>query len=175
VAAIDLITALGRLLRDGSLRDALAADPQAVAVQLGVRECDHLAVVQLVPDDLEFQARVLLRKRLDAVHHILPETFRQLDGNAWPAFQQYARTNWPAGDDSIALDAYEFCNHLKQCSPESFCTAEWNRLQFALSKKRLGLRWIHRSVTAKNSIPALQVFIRITSIRWHEMLLFCRL
>ena len=175
MAAIDLITALGRLLRDGSLRDALAFNSHAVVVQLGVRESDCPAVMQLVPEDLEFQARVLLRKRLEAVRRILPETICQLGGAAWPAFHQYARTHWPAGDDGITHDAYEFCRHLKQSSPESLCAAEWNRLQFVVSKKRLAWYWIHRTLTAQKSIPALQIFFRRPSKPWHEILLCCRL
>ena len=175
VATIDLITALGRLLHDGALRDALATNPQAVALQLGIREDDRSALIRLIPEDLEFQARVLLHKRLDAVRRILPETFRQLDGNSWPSFHQYARTNWPTGDDSRVVDAYEFCRHLKQCSPESLCAAEWNRLQFGLSKKRLALHWVHRPTTAKKNILALQVFLRVRTMRCHEIILYCRL
>jgi hypothetical protein len=171
LAAIDLITAFGRLVRDGALRDVLAVNPLAVAVQLHVRESDRPSLMQLIPGDLEFQACVLLRKRLDSVRHLLPETFRQLDGDAWPAFHQYARTNWPSGDGSTVRDAFEFCRLLKQRGFSSLCEAEWNRLQFALSEKRLAVQWVRRT----NSNRALQVLLRGRSTQWHEVLLYFRI
>ena len=63
MAAIDFITALGRVLQDGALRDAFALDPLALARRLDLRERDQPLFLQLDPADLEFQARVLVRKR----------------------------------------------------------------------------------------------------------------
>src|SRR5580658_6887219 len=104
---IDFTAALGRLLRDGALRDALAADPRALVARLGVRASDQPALLQLAPDDLEFQARVLLRKRFDSLRRILPETCARLGDEAWSSFYSYARLEWPSGDDPATLDACE--------------------------------------------------------------------
>ncbi len=50
---LDFVTALGRLLQSGALRDAFAADAAAVARQIGVRESERAAVERLVPAELE--------------------------------------------------------------------------------------------------------------------------
>ena len=71
---IDFITALGRWLRDGRLRDAFAVNPQTVAEQIKLTANDWPGFLQLRAADLEFQARILLRKRFDLVQQLLPET-----------------------------------------------------------------------------------------------------
>lgn len=168
MAAVDFITALGRLLRDGAMRDAFAANPHALTAQLNLRESDCSALARLIPADLEFQARVLLRKRLDIVHRILPETCRLLDVEVWPVFHAYARSSWPANGQSAAHDAYGFCRHLQQHQPNALCVAELNRLHFALSRRRLALHLITRN----KSKPALQILLRLGRWRWREMTLF---
>lgn len=171
MATIDLITALGRLLRDGALRDALALNPASVVAKLDVREIDRQAIMQLIPEDLEFQARALLRKRLDAIRQLVPETCRRLGQEAWPAFHRYARTQWPAGRNPAVQDAYEFSRYLKNHHAGSLCGMEWNRLQFAQSRNRLSLRWVRRQAAAKAVGPMIQVFLRSRPEVWHELLL----
>ena len=83
---IDFVTALGRVLHDGSLRDAFVADPVAFVRGLGLAEADRDRFLRLVPADLEFQARVLLRKRFVLVRDILPRTCENLGDEAWPEF-----------------------------------------------------------------------------------------
>src|SRR5947209_20154994 len=77
-SAPDFITTLGRLLRDGNLRDAFAANAAATADFLGLSDAERSAFLSLKPDDLEFQARVLLRKRFEAVQRLLPLTCASL-------------------------------------------------------------------------------------------------
>jgi hypothetical protein len=170
--AADLIATLGRLLQDGALRDALAADPRALLARLGVSECDHLALLQLAPDDLEFQACVLLRKRFDNLRHVLPGTCSRLGQEAWPAFHRYARVSWPSGQDPITLDAHEFCRYLERRHPGRVCDAEWHRVEFARSKKRLALQWLRRANILENPRPALQIFFRAHNGHWREMLIY---
>jgi hypothetical protein len=175
VPATDFITALGRLLRDGALRDALAANPDAVAAQLNLRPGDAAALAQLVPADLEFQARVLLGKRCDLVRRIIPESCRRLGGETWPVFHAYARTNWPTREPSAAHDAHGFCRHLQQHQPDSLCRAELNRLRFALSQKRFALHFIRRRPPHNQPRPALQLFFRLDRRHWRETTIYCRL
>src|SRR5258708_6828653 len=94
IVATDFFTAFCRLLRDGKLRDVFAVNPQAAAEQVKLRLADCPAWLQLVPEDVEFQAIVLLRKRLDLVKYFVPETSRQLGEKLWPAFYTYARVSW---------------------------------------------------------------------------------
>jgi hypothetical protein len=136
---IDFHTAFGRLLRDGSLRDAHALNAQAVMEQMAVRERDRPPLLQLVPDDLEYQAEVLLRKRLDALRPLLPETIQWLGSETWPVFHHYARTHWPTGIHPVLHDAYDFGLHLRQGRAESLCETEWNRLEFVIKRRRAAI------------------------------------
>ena len=111
---IDFITAFGRLLRDGKLRDLFAASPQAAAVQVRLQRTDWPAWQQLVPADVEFQATVLLRKRLDLVKFFAPETCRRMGGQLWSAFHDFARAGWPAEGSAKISDAFLFCRHLRR-------------------------------------------------------------
>lgn len=165
MAAIDFITALGRMLQDGALRDAFATDPLALARRLGLRECDQSVFLQLVPTDLEFQARVLLRKRFDLVRQSLPRTCEELGNATWLEFQRYARMRWPAGEDHVTQDAFAFCQHLLQTRPASLCPLEWNRVQFVHGQRRLIVRWV-------KTMPGVQAFLRLPSGRWHEWLVW---
>ncbi len=175
MATVDFITAFGRLLRDGAMRDAFAANPHALAAQLNLRESDCAALAQLIPADLEFQARVLIRKRLDLVQRIIPETCRLLASETWSVFQAYARANWPTSGQSAAHDAHGFCRHLQQHQPDALCKAELNRLRFVLSRRPFGLHFIRRKCTRNESKPALQVFLRFGRRRWREITCYFKL
>jgi len=172
VAAIDFITALGRLLRDGTLRDALANHPHAVAAQLDIRASDRAALLELAPADLEFQACVLLRKRLDAVRRVVPHTCRELDTQAWPTFLLYARTTWPEGANPIAQDACGFCRYLQQRNPGSLCAAEWNRLQFAQSNQRFAMHRVRWRTKQGKPRSALQLLLQPSPAWWREWVIY---
>jgi hypothetical protein len=168
VAEIDFITALGRLLRDGTLRDAFAASPEAVATQINLRQSDCPAFLQLVPEDLEFQARILLRKRLEQVRPLLPETVWRLGEHCWPQFLAYALTNWPDDSRAALQDAFQFCQCLRQPHPQWVCPSEWNRLRFALSGKHLSFQVLGRQSIRGKWRPQLQIFFRGRTPRWRE-------
>ncbi|KAB2644307.1 MAG: hypothetical protein DVB27_12325 [Verrucomicrobia bacterium] len=171
---IDFISALGQLLSDGALRDALAADPGAVAARLNLRESDRAALVQLVPADLEFQADILLRKRFGLVRRIIPETCRSLGAEAWPLFRAYARHHAVARESSGARDAHDFCLDLHQHRPAGLCQAERNRLHFAFSQSRFALHLIRRRPAPWQCPRALQFFLRLGRRRWREMTFYVR-
>jgi hypothetical protein len=175
VVEIDFITALARLLRDGRLRDAFAVSPQSVAKQMNLRANDWPWLLQLQADDLEFQARVLLRKRFDLVHNLLPETMRRMDEKGWPAFFEFARLNWPEDRSTVLQDAFQVCRRLRRENFASVSHAEWNRLNFALSKRHLSIRGSRRESKVGRSRPMLQVFVRCFSSKSYELDLFLEL
>lgn len=168
MAEIDFITAFARLLRDGKLRDAFAANPQAVARQVHLRIADLPAWRQLIPADVEFQADVLLRKRLDWVKFFAPETCRRLGEKLWPNFRAFARENWPPENAAKIFDSFQFCERLKQQSPESVAAAEWNRLRFAISQRRLAFHRVQRTDSQQRTRRGLQIFLRRRGRRWRE-------
>jgi hypothetical protein len=166
---IDFITALGRLLRDGSLRDAFAGDPATVAAQIHLRRTDIPAFRQLIPDELEFQARILLRKRFELTRTFLPETTRRLGDQGWALFLEYGRASWPAEPRAGLQDAFQFCQRLDQLTPKIVSKSERNRLQFALSEKHLAIHWHLLETMRGKARPMMQLFYRGRSPMWREL------
>lgn len=167
--AIDFITAFGRLLRDGSLRDNFARNPELVALQLDVMASERASLLKLIPEALEFQALVLLRKRLDVVRNIIPETCRRLQESEWPVFSEFARNYWPSDAKPIGTDAHEFCRYLKLCRPGRVNPAEWHRLEFAFSHRCLAIHRIRQPLSGPKEKSFLQIFVRVSAERWHEI------
>jgi hypothetical protein len=172
VAEIDFITALGRLLRDGNLRDAFTASPQTAAAQINLCRDDWPAFSRLAPEDLEFQARILLRKRLALVRQLLPETVRKLGEKFWPLFLEYSRVNWPMEQRTALHDAFGFCRRLKQQHSQLVSESEWNRLRFAISEKHLAIHWLLRETIHGRTRSMLQIFLRGRLVCWREMVFY---
>jgi hypothetical protein len=169
---IDFVTALGRLLQSGALRDAFAADPPAVARQIGVRESDRAAFEQLVPAELEAQAVVLLRKRFDLVRRGLPRTCAALGREAWPEFHSYARNAWPEAQGAAANDALGFCEALRRAQPEALCRIEYHRVRFLCAESRWSVRWLSAVPFRAGFRPGVQIFLRGPRSRWHEWVVY---
>lgn len=172
---IDFITAFGRLLRDGLLREVFAANPKTAATSIRLRRADLKAWQQLVPADLEFQATELLRKRLDLVKYFAPETCRLIGENLWPAFQRYGRTNWPTENLPKSADALEFCRHLREEAAKPVAASEWHRLSFANSRHRIRLHWTQFPTKGGKSKHGFQLFLRGPGKRWREFLFYLSL
>lgn len=170
--AVDFVTALGRLLQSGPLRDKFAADAQAVADEMRIRASDRAAFLQLVPSDLEFQAVVLLRKRFDLIRRVLPRTCSGLGKRAWPEFQRYARACWPSGARATAEDALGFCAHLDAAEDGVVCALERHRARFVCESRRFSIRYVRTPRTIGIARGALQVFFRHRASHWHEWLFY---
>jgi hypothetical protein len=173
--AIDLVTALGRLLSNGALRDALADDASLVATNINLRREDQPALLQLVPDELEFQACVLLRKRLEGVRKLAPQTCDALGDELWSVFHRYARNRPPSGEYSVVRDAYGFCHFLETIPLKTGCASELNRLRFVLNRKRLAIHCLRRTKQNQQVAPAVQLLLRHRSGGWKEFLFGFRL
>lgn len=170
MAALDFITALGRVLHDGAARDAFAADPAAYARSIALRETDVATFIRLDPADLEFQARVLLRKRYGLVREVLPRTCENLGGDAWPEFVRYGRSHAPAGTEQTTTDALGFTRHLGQARPAALCPLERKRCQFVLGRRSFALHFVRCTHS-----PTLQVLRRQSETRWQEWLIYLSL
>ncbi len=168
MVATDFIIGFGRLLRDGNLRDIFAVNPRAAAEQIQLMPADFPAWSQLISEDVEFQADVLLRKRLDLVKFFAPEMSRRLGKNLWPAFHQYSRTSWPPTGSAKISDAIHFFQHLKQSHPTIIVASEWNRLAFAFSKQKAALHWIKMANPKGKTRHGLQFLYHGRNKRWME-------
>jgi hypothetical protein len=175
VAANDFTVALGRLLRDGPLRDAFAADPITVARELGVSDADHRALVSLPPVDLEFQATVLLRKRYDVIRRLLPVTCVRLREAAWLAFEDYARSHWPQKAPADLSDARAFCDFLRTRNPDAPCRSEVNRIVFAESDRLFGLYFVPDLPGLRRMHCSIQLLLRTRKCGWRELTIYLRL
>ncbi len=169
---IDFITALGRLLCDGSLRDAYAEDPLQTVESLGVQDSDRSALLNLNSRDLEFQARVLMRKRFEAISSLLPQTCSNLSARGWPLFVQYARATLPAGQPTVILDAEQFLAWLQQENLRAISSSENNRVRFARGTMRLSLHLASDVPVHARPSRGLQFFIRTGPLRWKEYILY---
>ena len=169
---IDFITAFGRLLRDGKLRDAFAASPQAAAEQVQLRPSDRPIWLQLTPSDVESQADVLLQKRMDVVKFMAPQTSRRLGEKLWSVFHRYGRINWPPERSAKIYDTFLFCQYLRVQQSDAVVASEWNRMSFALSKQRAALCWVQMPVGKKKARPGLQFFLRGRDQRWWEIFVY---
>ena|SRR5581483_5390669 len=171
---MDLITALGRLLLDGRLRDAFTAHPLGVAEQLGVRSVDRPCLLAISIPDLEVQAEVLVRKRFDAIKRLLPVTLSRLEANGWSSFFRYARVQWPEAAEREIQDATEFCHYCARENPAVICRSELNRLNFALGKKRFAVHFARDLQIRNRKRRGLQIFVRSrrSSSQWRESMLY---
>jgi hypothetical protein len=73
------------------------------------------------------------------------------------------------------FDAFQFCRHLKRHMPESVAPAEWNRLVFALSKRKAALHWIAMRMTETKTRQGFQFFFRGRGQKWREFFFYVAL
>jgi hypothetical protein len=172
---LDFTGAFARLLRDGALRDQFAAGPRAAAERMNLSAADQAAVAALDPEDLEFQALVLLRKRFDSVRRLVPRTCTAAGTDAWLIFREYARKCWPCATPLAIHDAANLCRRLREKNGASPCRSEQNRLDFALRGKWLALRLASDLFVNGRTFPAIQVFLRSRNNRFVEYDFYFRL
>jgi len=154
LSTIDFTTALARLLRDPAQREAFARDTAGVTQQLHVRADDRAAFERLVPEELEAQAMVLLRKRFREVEVRLPSTCAAHGPGCWRLFLAHARRGWPA---SASADALSFCEWLRERG-ERVSVREYNRQRFVARSGRLAIHLVDGP--SAGSLPMGQLLIR---------------
>lgn len=139
--AIDMTTALSRLLTDAALRRGFRLAPLGTAVALDVQEDQRTNLARLDPDQLDRQAETLLKKRFHEIVAIIPETVAGLGEFAYERFLPYGTSTWPTGHMRHVQDAAGFCRYLlcQRCS--RVCRAEINRVLFAVGRRRFSLHW----------------------------------
>jgi hypothetical protein len=160
MSAISSITALGRLLRDGSLRDLYGVQPEETIRKLNVIESEIAPLLNLDTEDLEAQAEVLLRKRYASVRRWIPQTCEDLGNVAWPFFLEYGRCSWLSTGDSALEDADRFCAHLLTEHGCAVALCEKNRIAFCLGKKTFAIHLVTRLFVRNKRRAGIQVLLR---------------
>lgn len=159
---------LACLLRSGALRERYAIDPKGVLAALHIRAEDLPTFAALTPNDLEFQARILLRKRFTEVQELLPQTCAALGDQAWIVFQSYARDHWPSDAGGAAEDALSFHAAAAARFPRRVCDPERNRLRFRNSNSRLRIYGV-RDASLNSRCPyGIQILVRFTARDWRD-------
>jgi hypothetical protein len=169
---MNLVMALGRLLHDGRLRDAFAASPEEVIEQLGLRVNDRPALLAVSAADLERQAKVLLRKRFDAIAHLIPDTLSALGEKAWLAFQDYGRQYWPDGKNKELQDVTQFMRHCMERHRKDVSIRERNKLAFISSNQKAAVYWVKDVRFRNRHYRGLQILARRNGGRWSETVWF---
>lgn len=146
-------------------------DPERAVTSIGAAEADRPLLASLKPDDLEFQAEVLLRKRWSAVRVLMPDTVARLAEDGWRRFRSYARLTWPEGRGGAEWDAARFCDWLRRVTPDSLNVAESNRVRFASGSNCIKLSWAPDLKVRGRVRSGWQVFLR-TSRKRRELLLW---
>ena len=165
--APDFVSALALLLKDARLRERFSAAPAALLEELGVRSADRPALLALRAEDLEFQARILLKKRFSAVSALVPQTCRRLGEEAWLLFQAHGSGFWPSQDGGAIEDAKQFCEFLvRERRGESLNSSERNRMHFSLSPSRLRLHGVRDRSLPRFFPYGLQILAKLSATHW---------
>lgn len=167
--ATDFTTALARLLRDSQLRAEFCQDAAGVADRLGVTPAlERAAFVQLIPSELEAQARVLVRKRFREVETCLPITCGAHEARGWRHFVDFARSGgWP---QDAAADALAFCEWLRT-ERRLVNRQEMNRVRFDVRRRRFAVHLVIGPGQTEGAwgLPRAQVLFRRQSGKVSEM------
>jgi hypothetical protein len=172
VDRIDFVTAFGRLLRDGSLRDAYAKDPLSTAEHVGIAASDRPAWLALSAEQLELQAEILLRKRFESVSRLLPGTVANAGPRAWPFFADYSRRVWPSGEPPELDDASRFCLYLDSKVESLVSATERNRVMFATNHVSAVIHFVRDAVVRNRRRTCVQILVRARGRAWREVLLY---
>jgi hypothetical protein len=152
----DVTTALGALLADRSLRQALRRNPSEVALRLGIPEADLNA---LDPEDLEIQAESLIDKRRSEVFKRLPRTVALLGDRASGLFREHAGGFWPEGHRRHEGDAARFGGFLAERGLP-LCRSEWNRARFLSGAALLSIRFAPDARVRGRARRAIELYLR---------------
>ena len=174
---------LGQLLSDAALRQAFRENAAAASSHFALAPEDRAALLELSPDELDHQADILLRKRLDIIRHLIPITCARLGTGLWDHFAAFAKRpdarDEPSakvirlfrpdrdGHRTLPEAALAFLRELEHVCPEAVCAAEQNRFRFVASQARCRLHGITERTSGRWQVPALQVLWRWRG-RWWE-------
>lgn len=103
---------LARLYVDSELRRQFFDNPTEIGQKLGLTAIEIQQLRELRSPQIDFFARSLQRKRLNAVRGLLPLTVQGLGSQFSVIFSQYAETYTPSGIKKHQDDAVMFCNFL---------------------------------------------------------------
>ncbi len=166
---IDFTTALARLLRDGARRDSFRANATNTAEEFNLCTEDRAAFLTLSPSELDAQADVLLRKRLEHVKRLAPHLCTNLGDTLWQRFREYAHNQW---HEHKTRDALLFCQHVARKDFELLSRTELNRLQFLTSGSTICVHFVRDLNFGSRSRSGIQILRRDRKGKFSEAWLY---
>lgn len=161
---------LAQLYTNTEFRERFFANPQAVAVELGLSGDEVQQLAQLSAQDLNIFANSLKWKRLGEIRELLPRTAKVLGKNFNTLFWRYAETHLLTGIKKHRDDAIAFANFIAKVAHDEDLEPVWVADLVRYEKTWLlayepGICWkfcwlryaIHRDFTAK---PTLAIWWR---------------
>ena len=166
------VAMLARLLSDVQLRRRFVDDPGAVALEMTDDPSLVEFLVSLDPAQLEAQAETLVLKRQHEVSALMPKTWQSLGATVVSLFRAYAADSvWPDGHTRHLQDAEAFGRWLATQTDRQPVMAEWNRVRFALSRRRAEVRFVHSG----GARCGIQIMFRHSNGRLRDFVLGVRL
>jgi len=151
------VSLLSLLLGDVELRRRFIGNSQQVARELTDDPATIEFLMKLDHLQLEKQAESLVSKRQHEVAALMPVTWQQLGGTAVSRFRNFAaESSWPQGHTRHISDAEAFSSWLFERQVRELEIAEWNRLRFRLTDRRLAIRILSNG----QILPRLQILLR---------------
>lgn len=133
---------MARLYTDEAVRRNFLADPHRVLRDLGLSDDEAVELAGVLPEELNFFAGSLFRKRLREIERMLPLTTRSLGDKFEVEFQRYNEAILESREKSRADDALEFCRYIERTyTGETAEASRFERLkrQFFAGKKNFVL------------------------------------
>lgn len=126
---------LARLFTDESLRQNFLSDPEKIGAANGLSEKETADLTTVLPEQLNFFAESLYRKRLHEAEKILPLTKAVCGADFARRFRDFAGGYNPQKVNKHLEDALEFCLYLQHAETPAAVkdAARYERARFLFS------------------------------------------
>ena len=116
---------LAQIYTNSKLRDDFLSNPDAVGRTLGLNCQEIQQLSQLSSQEVNLFANSLKRKRLGAIHKLLPLTNKVLNKEFDRLFFRYAETYLPTGSKKHLFDAIQFAQFIEQMNTTEYIKPAW--------------------------------------------------
>jgi len=162
---------MGLLLRDRELRQRFANDRHSFINEMGVGSDDQAYLMSLNAEQLEEQARSLIRKRRAEVVRFVPKTWSCMGEHANIVFQEYVdHSVWPEGHRRHLLDALGFCEYLESRQRDGYLKSEHHWVWFLANERFASIRVLEDLMIRESAWWGLQFCIRLNGVAYRGAL-----
>lgn len=169
---------LARLYTDAEFRRAFLSEPVKIGAENDLSETEIAEIAEIMPEELNFFAESLFRKRLREAEKFLPLTRSVLQDDFTKYFREFSQNFNPQTVKKHFEDALGFCDFLqKHQMPQGFVkdAAKFERAKLVFSSRMTNLcfekfdfdiREIQKSLAEKKSVSEPDFSERKTFAIW---------